>query len=147
MDRILELQGRYAAYRDQVAALQRSAPPFAGLFGLGSGPKDDPCHRRFLSEIAQCTEAWAQEEMEPDEAAAVVGFILQVQTQDEPRGLCYWTAMAAHSACLALIPKLEAQDASALAARYAHDVKRRERMPLQERVLAALRAQAASLAD
>ena len=135
------LQNLNARYREDVETLLANAKPFAGWFGLGSGsPKDSPLHGRFYEDVNALAAQLAEGKPSAEEAAGFIAYLLRAQKEAGQDSLAYWTCMAAHGAALPLIPFLRPEDAAALAGTYAVDVPRRERMPLQKKVLDALLA-------
>ena len=138
-----KLRALYAQYEEDVRKLLSEARPFAGFFGFGTGPKDDPAHQRFCQAVQQEAERMAEEGATPEAALDAVRFLLSAQQNSRRDGLAYWTMMAAQGAALALIPRLSPEGAKAAAAEYEKTVPRRERMPLQDRILKALRARGA----
>ncbi len=133
------IENLFQQYCEEVKELLKESKPFAGLFGFGTGPKDDPCHARFIKKVNQETERMANEPVSADEASKTVRFLLSIQLGCEKEGLIYWTCMAAHGAALPLIPLLLPTDALEIFDTYSKDLPKRMRMPLQEKVMKALR--------
>lgn len=136
------IKALYGQYCEEVELLLKEAKPFAGMFGLGSGPKDAPCHAGFIAKLGQETERMAQEPVSAEEAAEVVRYLLSLQDSCEKEGLMYWTCMAAHGAALPLIPLLSTAGAADILEMYNSNVPRRMRMPLQDRVMKSLKTRA-----
>ncbi len=141
METMAQLEALYAQYKKTVEKVIKDARPFAGFMGLGGGPKDDPCHRKFYEDACTLTQQFADGGMEPEEAKACISYILGAQCREDPEGLLYWTMMAAHGAVKPLLPLLKKEDAALLAAEYEKQVPRKARMPLQEEILSALQGQ------
>ena len=139
MDAKSQLEALYAEYKKTVEKVVKDARPFAGFMGLGGGPKDDPCHRKFYEDVCLLTGRLAQEGMSAAEAKDCASYILGAQCAEEKEGLLYWTMMAAHGAVKPLLPLLTREGAEALAADYERQVPPKVRMPLQEEILTALR--------
>ena len=115
MDAKSQLEALYAEYKKTVEKVVKDARPFAGFMGLGGGPKDDPCHRKFYEGVCLLTGRLAQEGMSAAEAKDCASYILGAQCAEEKEGLLYWTMMAAHGAVKPLLPLLTREDAEALA--------------------------------
>ena len=140
MEKNQTMEEMFRKYCDEVANLMKGAKPFAGMFGFGSGPKDNPCHERFIADLNREAERMAAEPVSPEEAKKTVSFLLSLQQTCERDNLVYWTCMAAHGAAVHLIPLLLPEDAEALCKQYNAMLPRRMRMPLQEKVMKMLSA-------
>lgn len=138
-----QLEALYAEYKKTVEKVIKDARPFAGFMGLGGGPKDDPCHRKFYEDACALVQQFADAGIDASEAKACVSYILGAQCREDPEGLLYWTMMAAHGAVKPLLPLLGKEDAAVLAAEYEKQVPKKVRMPLQEEILSALQGQPA----
>ena len=142
MEGNLKIESLFRDYCEEVAKLTKEARPFAGMFGFGSGPKDDPCHARFVEAVNREAARQAEDKVPAEEAKQTVGLLLSLQQSCDREGLVYWTCMAVHGAALPLIPLLHPEDAKEICDAYAKALPRRMRMPLQERVMKALAARA-----
>lgn len=143
MEKQKELEGMYQRYYDDLKKALSGAKPFAGLFGFGSGPKDDPCHMRLIEDVKTYVSGLAEQNPTVEDAKAVVTYILTEQKNVDKDSLGYWTLMAAHGAALPLIGRLSREDALTLAEEYGRLVPKRERMPMQDQVLKALKRRGA----
>ena len=138
MDELEQLREQYRQYHNQVQKVRLDAKPFAGVFGIGAGPKDDPCHMAFFHGVEETCKGFADAPVSADTAAAVIRYVVTAQTEGEKEGITYWPMMAAHGTILPLIPLITKEQASELKALYEQTVPKRERMPLQDKVLKAL---------
>ena len=139
---LVRLQGLYEAYLKEVELLEFNRKPGAGIFGLKGGPADDPCHDRFAETLRGFYEEFAAQEPESAAVRQLMEYACIVPTvRREPR-TAYWMLIAVQSLTQPLIGLLTPQDAGELAALYEKSFKRRERMPMQIKLIKALRARA-----
>lgn len=140
MEALEEVKRLYEAYEEQFHQQELARKPGAGMFGLGMGPKDYPCHNQF----AQDLEALLQEieGRQPDSAQTreLLEYIYTApQARHKNQDAVYWMMLAVHSLTVALIQRLAPSDAQAL-----YDIcwgiyPRRGRLPAQDKVLSALK--------
>ncbi len=134
--------GLYESYLKEAALAEYNRKPGAGIFGLKGGPADDPCHDRFAEALrlfydeltAQKADSGTVRELMEYACAAPLRF-------REPR-TAYWMLLAVQGLTQPLIGLLSAQDARTLAELYEKSYKRRERLPVQIKLIKALRAAA-----
>ena len=128
------------AYLGTVRELERRQKPGEGLLGLKGGPKDDPCHDRFMEDVSACLSDFAAER--PDSAAvrSVLEALYDPPRREEVPLSAYWMLLAAQALTPELIPLLSAEDASAVRARFEKDYPRHQRLPVQKTILDRLRA-------
>ena len=139
---LVRLQGLYEAYLKEVELLEFNRKPGAGIFGLKGGPADDPCHDRFAETLRGFYEEFAAQEPESAAVRQLMEYACTVPTvRREPR-TAYWMLIAVQSLTQPLLGLLTPQDAGELAALYEKSFKRRERMPMQIKLIKALRARA-----
>ena len=50
MEILTELDRLYADYEEQFRQMERRRRPGEGMFGLGRGPGDHPCHGQFAQD-------------------------------------------------------------------------------------------------
>ena len=125
-------------YLDKVRELERNRKPAEGLLGMKGGPADDPCHDRYAENLAAQLERFrAEEPGSADTRLVLEDLYAPPPKTDVPRS-AFWMLIAVQGLCPDLIAFLDAEDASALAKRFAADYKRWERMPVQQRILKAL---------
>ncbi len=139
MTELEQIRGIYENYQETLKQVIRDAKPFAGFMGIGSGPKDDPCHRKFLQDLEAAIRAFLSEGIGEEAAAACAGYILGAQASVGEDSMCYWTMLAAHGQAEPLLPLLSKESAARLALQYDRDMPRRARMPMQEKMLKTLR--------
>lgn len=141
-DFLAALRARYEAYLDEVAELERKRKPGEGIFGMGGGPKNDPCHSRFAEELRGELASFAASEPEATAAEEALRYVLgQPESENVPQS-AYWMLQAVHGLGLELIDRLEPGDAAALAASYEKNYPRRKRFPVQDQVLRELKRRA-----
>ena len=137
---LVRLRNLYEAYYEKCASLEQDRKPFAGVFGLSKGPADDPCHDRFAQDIAELLEEFRSEKPDSGEIRELLRFIYEAPLgHAEPR-FAYWMLLAVHGLSLELIEGLDAEDAAGLRAWYAEAYPKRQRVPVQNKLLKALDA-------
>ena len=139
MTELEQIRGIYEAYQETLKQVIRDAKPFAGFMGIGSGPKDDPCHKKFLQDLEAAVRGFLEQGIGEEAAAACAGYILGAQAAVGEDSMSYWTMLAAHGRAEPLLPLLSKESAARLALQYERDVPRRARMPMQEKLLETLR--------
>ena len=131
----------YETYIDTVETLERNRKPGEGLFGLKKGPADDPCHDRFVDELTEAIADYAAQEPPSAELFETLSYMYAVPSEHrEPHSL-YWMLIAVQGLSLDLIGRLAPEDAAALSKSFAEAYPRWERLPAQNKVMAALKAQ------
>lgn len=135
-----ELQGLYQAYREQFQQQERARKPLSGVFGLGAGPGDAPCHQQFSQELERLLEDAAARGLPSGEIRQALEFIYRdpQELRGSRENAVYWMLLAAHRLTLPLAAQLDPADAGALYEAYQRDYPRRNRLPAQKEVSAAL---------
>lgn len=123
-----ELVKRYA---DEVTALEAAAKPTDGLFGIGSSPKNDPCHVRFFETMRQA--------VSEGDAYENVCFLLRAPQDCFVPDSCRLMLEAIHGLAEPLVEKLTAEQCRELMVWYDENVPKRKRLPVQRSLYKALR--------
>ncbi len=134
-----DIRALYAAYIEKAETLERDRKPGEGLLGLKKGPADDPCHGRFAEELEAAVADYAAQPPAPAEAAALLSYMFDVPQAHREPVFAYWMLIAVQGLSLPLIDGLDPADADALFRIYEKTYPRWERLPVQKKVLAALR--------
>lgn len=127
----------YDNYLKKVDYLEKNRKLGEGIFGMKGGPSDDPCHERFAEELSEYLHALT----EPAEIRDALETVYFTPKQHAGLKTAYWMLLAVHSVTLDLIERLPGKDAGELLERYGKEYPRRERFPVQKRVLAELKKQ------
>ena len=136
-----EVTGLYEAYLDEFHRLEQDRKPLEGAFGFGGGPEDYPCHEKFAEDLKKLLEELTGRNPASEEAAEVLRYIYcGAPSRWEAETTVYWMLLAVQGSTLGLIEQLNAADAGALYDTYRDFYPRRQRLPVQGKVLAALRA-------
>lgn len=139
MSRLESVQALYRDYLEKAEELEKNRKPGQGLFGVGAKPADDPCHERFIRELYELLST--SDEAESGGLRETLAYIYHAPLEHKEPASIYWTLIAAHGATLKRIPSLTASDAGALAETYAATYRRWNRLPVQDKVIDALKAQ------
>ena len=137
MDYLKQLQERYAQYTTQAQQVRKKASPLAGIFGIGGGPKDDPCHMAFYQDIQALTDAYLASGPSPESAAQVVDFLLRASKEHSSKDT-YWFMTAAQGHAKKLIPLMTPEACHPLLDWYLTAFPNRLRTPLQEELVSLL---------
>lgn len=137
MELLEELQSLYTGYLLKTAQLERDRKPADGLLGMGSGPAADPCHDRFAQELEALLHR--MDSLPSSQLFQALSFIYTAPFAHRDNPSAYWMLQAVHGLTVPLIPRLSPEDAQALRTQYQEDYPRRERLPAQKQVLAALK--------
>ena len=128
-----ELEQLYGAYLDLVAQLNRNRKLWDGAFGLRGGPADNPCHEKLVRDVEE-----ALADLDPARRPQAVEYILRQPLEHKDNPVVYYTLMAAQGATIPYLSQLPVDQAKALRGWFEHTFPRRERVPCQDKVLAAL---------
>ena len=131
------LRGRVERYEEAVDSMTSRLRPGDGVLGMGRDPRRDPCHMAFYEEVGETVARFQATEPEAGEVVQAVRFLLTLG-QGDRRPLVRPMLEAAQGHALPLIPLLEPGQAEELAHWYGASYPRRQRLPIQERVLRAL---------
>lgn len=134
-----QIRALYEDYMAEFQQLEENRQLGAGVFGLGNGPRNYPCHERFGRELGLLLKG-AGESLPPEEAARVLEYIYFVpQAREGRQDAVYWMLTAVHSMTEELAGRLSPEDAAGLLARYEAAYPRRKRLPAQNKVVTALK--------
>lgn len=135
-----QLEELYQEYEEKLREAEKEAGLFSGAFGMGDDPRKDACNQIFYDRLGCWVQEFRDSQPDPQEAARGVDFILEYPFRHRESGT-YWISYAAQQHTMALIPLLEKQEAGALAERFAKLYPKRERLPVQQKILEALEEQ------
>lgn len=135
-----QLEEIYQEYEEKLEEAEKGAGLLSGAFGMGDDPRKDACNQAFYEKLGGWAREFRDGQPEPREVAQGVDFILEYPFRHRESGT-YWFAYAAQQHAMELIPLLEKQAAGALAERFARLYPKRERLPVQRRILEMLREQ------
>lgn len=134
-----DIKALYAAYMEEADKAERERKPWDGAFGMGKKASDDPCHTRFAENLDSLLLKAADEKPESGHIRKMLDFIYSAPDEGtQPRSV-YWMLIAVHGLTAKLIYQLAPGDAAELCSRYEAKYPRRERLPVQKKVLAALK--------
>lgn len=133
-----KVQRLYESYLDQARQVERERKPWDGVLGFGPKTSDDPCHSQFAETMEAQLKTMVEEGLDPNEAREVLGYIYRAPKENREPVAAYWMLVAVHGQTLESIGRLSQEDAGALWAEYKGLYRRWDRLPAQEKVLAAL---------
>ena len=136
------LEALYNDYIGIVRELERKRKPGEGLFGMRSGPKDDPCHERFAADVKKLLEDFRNTSPGSGDCAALLRYMFTVPEAWQELMCAYWMLIAVQGFGIDLIGYLEPADAKALAEILSAAYPRYIRLPVQEKLLKRLKQQA-----
>ena len=136
------LEALYNDYIGTVQELERNRKPGEGLFGMRSGPKDNPCHERFSEDVKKLLQNFRDTSPDSGDSAAMLRYILTIPESWQELTCAYWMLIAVQGFGIDLIEFLNPADAKTLAELYNAYYPRRIRLPVQEKLLKRLKQQA-----
>ena len=130
----------YEAYVEDFRRRDKDRKPFDGVFGLRGGPQDYPCHEQFTQNLEDKLKELQSQSMDPVEMAEILRFIYCVApVRWESETAVYWMMLAVHGLTLELIPEMDPAMARTLYDEYRKQFPRRLRLPVQVKVVDALK--------
>ena len=141
-DWLSRIEALYDAYLLTAAELEKNRKFGDGILGLRPGPADDPCHQRFAAELEALLRECAAEASSA-EAAEILQLLFDKADDKRMPLSAYWMLIAVQGLGSGLIPLLDKAEAAALLELYSAQYPRRERLPVQNRILKQLARQAA----
>ena len=129
-------QGIIDQYIEAYDKADRERKPGAGIFGIGQGPGDYPCHEEMDRRVAELTEEiGAAGDAGQEETAAVVKAVLQAEKSRKWTDAARWAVLATQRHTIPLIPKLSSEDRHEINTWYKEAYPRRMRVPIQKQIL------------
>lgn len=136
MDQLIEL---YKAYLQQIQEAEKRLKPADGLFGMGEKLANAPCHEAFLEALRAFFDSMDTRE-DPERICQVLSYVYQAPfAYPQVHRSAYWMFLAVQGLTQQAIPCLRPEDAQALYLWYQKAYPRRERLPVQNQVLEALK--------
>lgn len=130
----------YEAYLEEFYQQKKSRGPFDGIFGLRGGPQDYPCHEKFIQDLDRQLKSLLSQSPAPHETEEVLWYIYcEAPARWEREPTVYYMLLAAHSLTPDLTGCLDASGAQALYDAYQKQYPRRRRLPVQIKILDALK--------
>ena len=136
------IQRLYEDYLQKTEELERQRKPGDGLLGMGGGPDQDVCHDKFAEELTAVMQELAQFPVPSGDLHEILEYMYGVPLRHRDNSLAYWMLLAVQGLTAQLISHLEPRDASELLGWYRAAYPRFERLPVQKKVLSALKARA-----
>lgn len=128
-----QLQDIYCRYTEAAAAAKKAAGPLAGIFGMGGGAKDHPCHREFFEAVHSWVEAFLAADPEEEAALDAVRLILIAAAahKNEPT---YMHCLAAQGHTRELIGRLSPEHCDELRREYESLYPENARLPVNQQI-------------
>jgi len=135
-----EIASLYEAYLDEFRRLEQTRKPLEGCFGFGGGPQSYPCHEAFARDLERLLEHLTAQAPASEQAGQMLNYLYftapaRWQSETAP----YWMMLAVQGFTTGLIQCLDAPTAEALYEEYRHFYPRCQRLPVQNKILDALR--------
>ncbi|SHI23025.1 hypothetical protein SAMN02745823_03665 [Sporobacter termitidis DSM 10068] len=137
-----EIRRIYGEYFDETGRAAMNKKATDGLMGFTKGPSADPCHDRFSEQLKQTLEAFAAAPPSSQDVEEVLRYIYDTPVAYKDNTLVYLMLQAVHAHTEKLIAFLSTEDAAGLAARYIETYPRSVRLPVQNKIVKLLQAQA-----
>lgn len=135
------IQESLERYQNAIDRLVAGMRPGDGILGFGNDPKRAPYHMDFYRDVEQVVRRLEHGEWPEDQPEETVEFLLTMGENFGDR-LTQPMMEAAQGHVLPLIPQLTGEQAERLARSHADRYPRRQRLPIQEKVLVALERRA-----
>ena len=128
-------QGIMEQYSEALEKAGKTRRLAGGLFGLGGGPGDDPCHDAMDKQVGELAEQFLADEDALEEAALLVSDILKAEKSREWTPAAKWAVLAIQRYTIPLIPEIGPEDRKELAAWYTDAYPKRQRLPIQKQIV------------
>lgn len=138
MEILKQLREHYEKYDETAARVKAEAKSMAGIWGMGSDPKNHPAHLEFYNGVGGMVLEFLTTCPDSAATAEAAKFILAAADLRRDRE-SFWFTYAAQSHVTAMIPYMNAADCKALAQWYDTRYTKLERMPLQRDLYKKLR--------
>ena len=136
---LASVRALYDEYISEVEKLEYSKKPTDGLLGFGKKSSDDSCHDFFSKQLKKTLENYAEEKPDSSDISIVLEYIYSIQNEHKDLVSAYWLMKAAHGFTEELVGMLSREDASKLYEFYDKIIPRRDRFPVQKKILKALK--------
>ncbi len=133
-----ELREILREYAEAVERVEGSRRPFDGVLGLGRRPSDDPCHGVLEEKTAALMQRAAETAMSPADTDALVSALLRAGKTCAGPEYARLALIAAQRHALPLIAGMSPEGRRELLAWYEASYPKRERFPVQKKLLEAL---------
>lgn len=134
-----KLEALYEGYLSEFRRLEQGRKPLEGAFGLGSGPRNYPCHDKFVQDLERLLRDFAARAPSSEEAGQALNYIYFTAPARFQAGPAVdWMLLAVHGLTLELIGLLDAAQAGPLCRAYGSAYPRGRRLPVQNKLFAAL---------
>lgn len=144
MDIVPRLESLFTNYLEQADTLKSDKNRFASvlgwLFGSHCGPGDKDLNPEFYDAVSACLKEFQSEPFAPEDAVAVVTFVLRISADNAENPVAKWTMVGVQGLLTPLVPSLPPENAVELADWYKKQYPRHKRFPVQEDLLKALKA-------
>ena len=134
-EKILRL---YEGYLEQARKVEQERNPLDGVLGFGSKSEDAPCHDQFIKAMGTLLNTASEDNLNSNEIREVLEYIYRAPKENQEPLSAYWMLIAVHGQTTDLIKHLSREDAGTLWAEYKRIYRHWDRLPAQEKVLAAL---------
>ncbi len=144
MEILTELDRLYADYEEQFRQMERRRRPGEGMFGLGRGPGDHPCHGQFAQDMEELLQQYAAQGPSPEETAQALDYICFAPLSRRDNAV-YWMMVAVHAYTVPLAERLDPEDAAGLLRRYQTAFPKSGWLPAQIELGRTLKKRAAAM--
>ncbi len=132
-------QGIIEQYIEALAEADKHRKLGSGIFGIGPGPGDDPCHVVMDEQVAALTSEMAKNEADPAVIGELVKAVLEAEKSREWPEAARWAVLATQRHTIPLIAGMNQSDREDILAWFEKAYPRRLRMPIQKQIINALK--------
>lgn len=92
-----EIVSLYEAYLEEFRRLERNRRPMEGVFGIGNGPQNYPCHGKFAQDLERMLKDLSAQALSFEQAGQVLRYIYcTAPVRWESVTTVYWMLLAVH---------------------------------------------------
>ena len=113
------------------------------VFSIGGGPENEPEHEEFCEKIQSCVKAVCAEDPDPESALQIIQVIFQARITYADERIPEYIFSVIEGSTLDLIPFISKEDSAVLYDWYRKNTPWKNRTPLQNKVLQALKDRSA----
>lgn len=136
---VVKYQEIISTYIEALAEADKHRKLGSGIFGIGPGPGDDPCHVAMDEQVAALTDELAENETDPAVIGELVKAVLQAEQSREWPEAAKWAVLATQRHTIPLIAGMNQSDRKDILTWFEKAYPRRLRMPIQKQLINALK--------
>ena len=137
----------YAAFNHKLMSDISFARGLLKVLSIGPGPENEPEHEEFCEEIRSGVKAVSAQNPDPETALQIIQVIFRARITYSDEKIPEYIFSVIEGSTLDLIPFISKEDSASLYDWYRKNTPWKNRTPLQNKVLKALKDRSASFTD